>query len=85
MISILKGGLLRPVHVEQHLSRSFSRGVLRTRRGRGRVRTILCTEEVWGLKFSPHFLAQALCLGLLEGGTKSTWVRVVALERVGMR
>ena len=29
-------GLLRLVHVDQHLSRSFSRAVLRLRRGRGR-------------------------------------------------
>lgn len=37
-----------------------------------------------GLKFRPNLPAQALCFELLEEGTKSLQVQVVALERVSM-
>lgn len=36
------------------------------------------------VKFKPNFLAEALCLDMLEESTKSPQVQVVALERESM-
>ena len=48
-------GLLRLVHVDQHLSRSFSRAVLRLRRGRGR------SGPLWTIVY---------CRGIRGGGAE---------------